>query len=365
MYAQNIAHDLTDFENQINKESNAANSKLKTFEFAVTDFDSLAFSEEELKNIYSNHYHQDKQRFINENSSYSQFFRESLHQHKKGEENSDLDLSQLKQSINTMANEVFNDKIENVRVSDLLHNRHSDFPEKINLIAKLKNLTHNSTPLLRTQRLSNEMPYTQKVLVGEIQNELRPKLEDLLNSEQLHNLEVNNQYIIGSFSHKYNFSISMVDDLKKQLTSKNQKYSEQKEFYLSEEHFNHLIHGDEVTNDVENNVNIELDEDLIIALSFNIIDSDKKSNTFVDELNIPCGSNIEELKKIWETKKMRDNHKRASIKRAEIEGSEKLCIEFRNQLLKLIEKFSFNQHDIESIKNVYLSYGGQIENWNQ
>ena len=70
----------------------------------------------------------------------------------------------------------------------------------------------------------------------------------------------------------------MVDDLKKQLSSKNQKYSEQKEFYLSEEHFNHLIHGDEVTSDVENNVNIELNEDLIIALSFNIIDSDKKSN---------------------------------------------------------------------------------------
>ena len=58
---------------------------------------------------------------------------------------------------------------------------------------------------------------------------------------------------------------------------------------------------------------------------------------------------------------MRDNHKRASIKRNEIEGSEKLCIEFRNQLLKLIEKFSFNQHDIGSIKNLYLSYGGELK----
>ena len=62
------------FENEIKKESNTANSKLESFQFEVTDFDSLAFSEKELQNIYSNYYHQDNQRFINENSSYSQFF---------------------------------------------------------------------------------------------------------------------------------------------------------------------------------------------------------------------------------------------------------------------------------------------------
>ena len=223
LFIQKIAHNLTDFENEIKKESNTANSKLESFQFEVTDFDSLAFSEKELQNIYSNYYHQDNQRFINENNSYSQFFRESLNQQREDEENSDLDLTQLKQSINAMANQVFNSKIENVRVMDLLHNRNSDFPEKINLIAKLKNLTHNSTPLLRTQTVSNVMPYTQKVLIGEIQNELKPKLQELLKNETPLNLEVNNQYIIGSFSHKYNFSISMVDDLRKQLTSKNQK----------------------------------------------------------------------------------------------------------------------------------------------
>jgi hypothetical protein len=347
-----IASDLDSFQKALSKKHEESRNKLKNFAFSNTDFDAIAVGRKEIEELYKNATKLESL-IDNKENSFSKYF-DSFKTTSK--------LILIENRLKQLSDAVYLNKVKEVKLLDLLYNRSRDFPMEVNLNAKLSNMNRNSQPLLRTKKISPEMPLKIYTVIGQTSNDLNSEFNSILNDLNFNALEIDadNGHTLGLATIKNNFSFSMINGISEWDVKSSSSKLDQSEYYINSD--SKLFSLIPSKNGTYLNSPLKLRDDLIICLTEGVIYFNNSKDVFECQLLGELGSTLEQLKKVWSTKRVFDlKNKAISLTKKVDDMTDDEMIEFRHRILDLASSIKLNKSDKIILDNFYLGMGGDEE----
>ena len=253
--------------------------KIDEYEFTNSSFDFCVFQKQEVEDICNNEH----LFLINkkDNFNLSVFFSAHL-----SEENNALFYNLISNEVN----KIYEEKISNISVTDLLLNQAIGFEKPQDIQKEIIRIQKNSRPLLNTQgtALTPGVPSVKNIIIGKVDQNI---YNDYFISAGLNNINYNesldseNSQRLGVLSIKSNFPSFFIQNLvADELLVKKMLAAEKNKYFTDLNHSNHVILP---ISDKENHnqLNKEFSSGSILLLLNNII-TYSKSEFYHNKLKI-------------------------------------------------------------------------------
>jgi hypothetical protein len=291
-FSSKIQNTIGNFKQKILDLRSDSKQKIESFTFESDPFDFCIVSKGELEKIYDSSVQGRLFGALNKDSV------------KISELCSDFEVSQslnkLTEPIQKISDEIFNSKINSENLRDVLINNSSIFETK-NLIGNFQKLIQSSRPLLRTEKLSPEMPLTQEITVGLYDSAYQQYLSEVKINNSI-KLQESNADRFGLISIKSNFPSFLIYDVpdNENIVSEIVNRENKETYFLNEEAYLYSLNPDLENKGALNPTNsCEL---LFIAIGRAVIKYDEAKACFMNEEIGELGSKWDELIKMWNSK---------------------------------------------------------------
>ena len=272
--------------------------------------------------------------------------------------------------IKRQSEDVANRKLKNENLKTLLFNESDTFDSKVNTSAKFQQIINTSRPLLKTNLWpnlsSNEVPYTENILVGFKHQSYDIFLEEL----KINNLNIaeNNAEIFGLLSIKSNFPAFLIYDteenenlLIQELTNDNLD-----QLFINESSSKYMLIPDMFGGVLDEKGNKILNPELIIILVNRIIEFDDEKSIFRHSILGDAGIDLDSLIINWDLPVFLEVREKAQEL---IDEMWRYDEEERNEFLKEFKHYweefplAMQLKHEDSLSEFYFSLKGSEEEW--
>jgi hypothetical protein len=205
--------------------------------------------------------------------------------------------------ISKFAEDVFQRKIVTEQLKDIIFNQSKIFDKKSKPDVLFQKLYHTSRPLLRTEKLKEDVPYCQDISVG-LFDETYTALLKGINFNKSIKIEEKNKNNFGLISIKSNFPSFLIYDTVENESIFNELVNNENRtlYFINENAAEYSLLSNGNSNQIKTEDIKALSNYLIFAIARGDIKFDAEKSNFYNENLGVLGSNWEELIKKWNAK---------------------------------------------------------------
>lgn len=288
-WIKTIQGEISSFKEEIDKTHKTITNETNQFSFESNSFEFSVVNKKEIENIY------DSSDYVTINSNKSTFnLSDCFIDFEKTKS-----IDKLIEPIDASIFEIYERKFQNESLKDILFSRSKIFDNK-NASAYFQKLIQTSRPLLRTEKLTSDVPYTQDIVLGFNDEEYSQYFSGIEMNKTIA-LQEKNSDRLGLISIKSNIPSFLIYDVpeSENLFTKQVNNSNKSNYFISDEAYNYSLipKNDSPLKNSEDN--FLLSESLIFSIARGTIKFNESKNCFYNDTIGELGLSWDELIKNW------------------------------------------------------------------